>query len=480
MRQNIHVHQLRVYYENAAGGNLRQKNPPAIQRMQRVREVRSQLSSLRVQIAEKRTLLDGLRARVAENSRAATRAATESRLARANERLLASKLRSLDASLQHERTVTATIAKLTPVQFNAALHSDAQARIAILETIHTIHAHYDDQPTSSLAAASAEPTLLSASSELWSRLTQHVANMPNCLLWTCVSAAQTRNVDAIKQLSATAQRSKHLGGHQQSARSQLQFFLTRARTKHIAIQLSLAAATRQLEAAFDESVMQPYQAFMQRVHQMARNNAAASDYDAPVVDNYIVEYTAHQYNRGQLDFVLGELTARQREYATKSARLGNHTAAIGALQAAYADTESCVNETRDASAALYAIKQKLQFLEGNLRALMLEARDVQQQGGALVPRRQQNATFNTTLLGAPNGGSGGAVDTSLGGSFDLSRSSDLCSTRMDETLQASLVDGTARGGGGGSGGVNCVQHVAELTAYVEATMGGLASQTATM
>lgn len=490
MRNNILVHQLRTFHADKVTGNLRQQNPPAIQRMHRVRELRSQLASLRDQIAAKRTLLDALRVRVADNGRAATRSSADSRLARANISLLAAKLRSLDDSLQHEHTITATIARVMPVRFNSAVHSEALARNAIVETIHTLQAHYDDQAKASGAGVAAavilEPTALSASSELWSRLAQHVANVPNCLLWSSVSVAQARNVDAIKSLSAAARRSKHLGGHQQSARSQLELFLTRARTKHIGIQLAVAAATRQLESAFDETVMRPYQLFMQRVHQQARQAASGvggADYDSAVVDAYIAEYTTHQYKRGQLDFVLAELAMRQREHATKSARLGSHTAAIGALQVVYADTERRLNEMRDASAAMHAIKQKLQFLEGNMRALVLEARDTQQQQSGAAQRRQLNGTFSGLV---PNGGGGGgAVDVSLGGSFDLSRSSDLCSTRMDETLQASMVDGAARGGGvggcgvGGSGAIGA-QHVAELMAYVEATMAGLAAQTATV
>lgn len=467
-RQNILLHQLKQYQSSLPGSFVTNQYGPDIKRLIHVRELRVERTRIQHQIAVKRKLLDALHANVAEKARAHSRHNAEVRLAIANARLLAAKLRSLEDSLRKERHTTETINKLMPVQYSAAVHSETQADHAIRETVATIHDHYAEQ------AADAEPTPLTSNSAIWSRLTSHLQNVPNSLLWSKIVAQQTRNVDAIKVLCANATRSKHLSvaDPQPSARTQLQLFLMRARTKHIGIELQLATVAKELEQAYVDSV-QPYESFMQRVHELARQACPAigGDYDTDTVDEYIAEYTASLYNHGQLEYVQSELQARQREYSNKCARLANHTAMIADLQAVYADAERMVNATREASSALYAIKQKLQFLEGNMRALMVDAR-----GNQVPPMGQQRRLLNATLLGINGGGTAasGAADVSVG-SFNFSQNSDLCSTRLEDNLQASMVDNRLMAPSPVKPKFGYAQHVIELNAYLEMTLANLAT-----
>lgn len=469
-RQNILLHQLHQYQQNSslAGSVVGHQHGPEIKRLIHVRELRTERARLQAQIATKRKLLDALHAKVAEKSRTHVRSTSEVRLAQANARLLVAKLRSLEENHRKERSIAETIGKLMPVQYDPAVHSDAQAADTIRQTIASIHEHYAEQ------APDAEPTPLTSSSAIWSRLAAQLQNVPNNMLWSQIIASQTRNVDAMKRLCAEAARSKNLAAadRQPSARSQLQLFLMRARTKHIGIELQLAAVAQQLERTYAAS-LEPYDAFVRRVHELVRQACPSRnemDVDG-AVNEYIAEYTASLYNRGQLDYVQAELQARQREYDSKCARLADHVDMIAELQSVYTDAERQVNVTREGSTALYAIKQKLQFLEGNMRALMVDARGGSQ---AAVGRRQLNATINAMLLGGYSGAAPGtAADMSLG-SFNLSQNSDLCSTRLEDHLQTSMVDTRMVPASPIKPKLGYAQHVVELNTYLEMTLANVA------
>lgn len=460
IRHNILLHKLRIYH-SAMADHVPEQHPPEIQRMIRVREMRADRQRLQEKIAAKRAALDTMRAKVAENGRNSSSTNVEVRIARANIGMLAAKLHALDSDLCRERTVAETIIKLMPVRFNAAIHSAEQAAVAIDNTMATLQEHYADM------ASNAEATPLNTSSDIWSRLTRHVANVSNSTLWSQIGAAQTRNVDAIKQLCAEATRLKQqLSANNttdyQTARCQFKVFLTRARTKHIGIELRMAA----LETDYDSDASELYDLFSTRVHSQCQKTASSVDqYDEMAVEQYILELMASLMLKGQMDFLNTELAITQREYDSKSKSLTDHTVLLAKLQSVYAESELTINETRDASAALSVIKAKLQDLEQTSRKLVQDRRTGSQQTASLAQRRLHNATINSTMAG-------NTMDVSQS-SFNFSRS-DLCSTRLED-----MTESPANAMGSPmKPKQTSAPHVAELNAYLDVQLGNLMQSTA--
>lgn len=338
------------------------------------------------------------------------------RVERANVELLATKLHSLDASLSVERSKSAQIASLMPVQLNPAVHTESQATAAIADTIASLNDLYRSDSTSPIPINGTHPT--------WARLKQIVQPVPNCLLWSSIQSMQSRNLAQIKQLAIESTQGRRLTDHQSTPRDYLEQFLVRSRAKHIGIELNRMSVAHELERCC-EHFMQPYDDFVKRVY--SHMDRTEGDYDSNLVEEYLKQFTLNAFNRGQLQFLTDELVTRQAELAERQAQLKDHTTLMAELQTVYAKLDGKFHETRDVCTAMYAIKQKLQALESGAKALVLEARQPSQRA-LLAQQPGTGRTLNSSSV-APGGGG----DSTLG-SFNLSNNSVLCSTRLDNSI----------------------------------------------
>lgn len=332
---------------------------------------------------------------------------------KANKGILATKLCSLDAALINECSKSTTISTVMPVHFNPTVHTVSQAGTAISNAIDTLQNLYSIETVD----RTGQPIPFTPDHPIWSQLQELIHDVPNCMLWSSIQSMQSSNLARIKQLTTDSNRSRLYVEKHFSARECLEQFMMRSRAKHIGIELSRISVRNELDRCY-EHLNQPHEDFVKWIY------TQHSECDLDLIEEYLMQFTTNLQCRGQLQFLTDELQARQAELTERSAQLKDHAALMSDLQKAYLDSDQRFHETRDACAAIYSIKQKLQALETTTKALVLEARQPSQR--ALVGQ-QQGRMLNSTLV--PGGG-----DSTLG-SFNMSNNiSALCSTRMDSSI----------------------------------------------
>lgn len=236
---------------------------------------------------------------------------------------------------------------------------------------------------------------LAARQQLWQKLRDTFAHIPNVVLWTSIGEQMKQNMLAMETLSKMdVEKILYADCGDPSAKNSLQIEIGKLYAKHIKLCIMRHGVNKQSEAVTSEYVVF-YESFLNDLRakfQMYNNQTVDDDFLA----DYLAQYSALHYGKGEVQYLLKLIDENESEIQRRKRANDEYRNANTELSNLYGEMEKLYIRSHEDIYSLTHVREKIQHSE-ELTRYLLQCKKDQQMPAPGAELSRMNASVNSSL-----------------------------------------------------------------------------------